>query len=332
VRSAFIAALSDLADADPDVILMTGDLGFGVLDDFRARFPKQFLNVGVAEQNLAGVAAGLALTGHTVFTYSIGNFPLLRCLEQVRNDICYHGASVKIVSVGGGMAYGALGPSHFATEDIAIARTMPGMTVVAPGDPIEVGQLVPQVADLPGPAYLRLGRAGEPTVHGNAARIVLGRPATIRNGRDVLLLSTGGILSVVLEAAELLEAEGLSVRVTSVHTLSPFDRESVCEMAQGVGLVVTCEEHCRVGGLGGAVAEILMEENVTTQFRRFALPRAFCQGVGSQEFMRRHNGLDAQALHQVVLETTAVSVPPDRALGPGKFTGPPPRGGGALRT
>src|SRR2546429_6775395 len=151
----------DLASRDPRIVLLTGDLGFAVLDEFRAKYPAQFYNVGVAEQNLAGVAAGLALAGHVVFTYSIGNFPTLRCLEQVRNDICYHNADVKIVAVGGGLAYGSLGVSHFATEDLAILRALPNMTVVAPGDPVEVAQLVPQIVQREGPVYLRLGRAGE---------------------------------------------------------------------------------------------------------------------------------------------------------------------------
>ena len=149
MRDTFLRVLLDIARENPRVILMTGDLGFKVLDEFRAECPRQFYNVGVAEQNLTGVAAGLALTGHVVFTYSIGNFPTLRCLEQVRNDVCYHNADVKIVTVGGGMAYGSLGFSHFATEDLAILRALPGMTVVAPGDPTEVEKLVPQIADQP---------------------------------------------------------------------------------------------------------------------------------------------------------------------------------------
>src|SRR5256885_1033596 len=152
----------EAACANPRVVLLTGDLGFAVLDEFRANCPRQFYNVGVAEQNLAGVAAGLALSGHIVFTYSIGNFPTLRCLEQVRNDICYHQADVKIVTVGGGLAYGSLGMSHFATEDLAILRALPELTVVAPGDPTEVEQLVPQIVARPGPVYLRLGPGGRP--------------------------------------------------------------------------------------------------------------------------------------------------------------------------
>ena len=302
MRTAFIDALTALALEDDSVILMTGDLGFKVLDDFRSRCPDQFYNVGVAEQNLAGVAAGLALTGHTVFTYSIGNFPTLRCLEQVRNDICYHRARVKIVTVGGGMAYGALGPSHFATEDLAILRALPEMTVVAPGDPTEVEALLPQIVEHDGPVYLRLGRAGEARVHAEGADIRLGRPASVRDRGDVLLLSCGGILDVVVEAADALAADGVTARVVSVHTLAPLDADWIVEAARAARLVVTCEEHVEVGGLGGAVAEVLMEAGVGVPFRRFALPRAFPSGVGSQEHLRTHNGIDAPALRRRVLE------------------------------
>jgi transketolase len=255
----------------------------------------------VAEQNLAGVAAGLALSGHIVFTYSIGNFPTLRCLEQVRNDICYHQADVKIVTVGGGMAYGALGISHFATEDLAILRSLPGMTVVAPGDPVEVEQLVPQIVRHPGPVYLRLGRAGEKPQHQPSTEVRLGTPTRARQGTDVLLLTAGGMLPVALEAAGMLESEGVSVEVHSVHTVKPLSAETLCGLASRFPVVVTCEEHTCLGGLGGAVAEVLLEAGIGPVFRRFALPAAFPTGVGSQEFLRTVNGLDANALRALVL-------------------------------
>jgi len=300
VRTAFIETLERLAEADSRIVLMTGDLGFGVLDRYRERFPDQFYNVGVAEQNMAGVAAGLAMAGHVVFTYSIANFPILRCLEQVRNDICYHEADVKIVSVGGGMGYGSLGPSHYATEDLAICRALPGIAVVAPGDPVEVEKLVPQIVSMPGPAYLRLGRAGEPRIHSQDAQVELGRLSSVREGEDVLLLSTGGILAEVVRSADELLLEGISAAVISVHSLAPFDSDGLCEAADRFRLVVTCEEHTVVGGLGGAVAEILMEAGVETVFRRFGLRGGVPKGVGSQEYLRRVNEIDADALSRLV--------------------------------
>ena len=162
MRDAFIAELMEMAEHDPSIMLITGDLGFGVLNAYIERFPHQFLNAGVAEQNMTGLAAGLALEGHKVYTYSIGNFTTLRCLEQLRNDVCYHDADVTAVAVGGGFSYGQLGMSHFATEDLAILRALPNMTVVAPSDPWETRVLTRQMAAAPGPKYLRLdkGKAG----------------------------------------------------------------------------------------------------------------------------------------------------------------------------
>src|SRR5207245_8966920 len=167
MRNAFFRALYALAERDERVFLIVGDLGFGVVEPFAERFPGRFLNAGVAEQDMTGIAAGLALCGKIVFTYSIANFPTLRCFEQIRNDVCYHNANVKVVSVGGGLAYGALGVTHHATEDIAVMRTLPNMTIVAPADSIEAELATRALATQSGPAYLRLGRSGEPRVHWN---------------------------------------------------------------------------------------------------------------------------------------------------------------------
>lgn len=300
MRTAFIETLERMAAANERLILVTGDLGFSVFDSFRARFPSQFYNVGVAEQNLAGVAAGLALSGHTVLTYSIGNFPTLRCLEQIRNDICYHGADVKIVTVGGGMAYGALGFSHFATEDLAIMRALPGLMVVAPGDPFEVESLLPQVVAHKGPVYLRLGRAGEKRQHRPGTEVSLGRPTVAREGADVLLLTFGGMLPVALAAAEQLSEEGTEAQVVSVHTLKPLDDDAIVSMVSRFPAVVTCEEHSILGGGGGAIAEVIAEASLSVTFRRFGLESAFPVGVGSQEFLRDLNGIGVNALVSLV--------------------------------
>ncbi|PYM76947.1 MAG: transketolase, partial [Candidatus Rokuibacteriota bacterium] len=182
MRAAFFKTLLDLAERDERIHLVVGDLGFGVVEPFARRFPDRFLNAGVAEQNMTGVAAGLALCGKVVFTYSIGNFSTIRCLEQIRNDICYHRADVKIVSVGGGFAYGPLGMTHHALEDLAIMRVLPGMTVVAPGDPFEVEQATRAIVGQPGPCYLRLGRAGEPRIHRPGVVFELGRAIRVREG------------------------------------------------------------------------------------------------------------------------------------------------------
>ena len=301
MRTAFIQALSDLAAHDRRVTLITGDLGFGVMEGFAQAYPHQFVNIGVAEQNMTSVAAGMALAGRIVFTYSIGNFPTLRCLEQVRNDVCYHKADVKVVTVGGGFAYGALGMSHHATEDLAIMRAMPNMVVIAPGDPVEAAAAVRAVTVRPGPCYLRLGRAGERAVHGPGVRFELGRAITVRDGGDVTMISTGGLLERAMRVAEQLDAEGIHVRVLSMHTLKPLDTEAVAQAARQTGALLTLEEHSIIGGLGSAVAEALFEGPVNgVRLRRVALPPAFAAVAGSQDYLREVGGLSESAIAEAV--------------------------------
>jgi transketolase len=301
VRTAFIHALTELAAEDPRVTLVVGDLGFGVVLDFAKRFPRQYLNAGVAEQNMTGLAAGLALCGRAVYTYSIANFPTLRCYEQIRNDVCYHRANVKIVSVGGGLAYGSLGSSHHATEDIGVMRLLPEMTVVAPGDPVETAAAVRALAHTPGPAYLRLGRAGEPVVHRGPIRFRLGQALTVRSGDDVTLISTGGMLHTAMRSAEILETRGIRARVVSMHTIQPLDEVAVLAAARETAAVITLEEHSAKGGLGGAVAEVLAEAVPAARLTRLGLPHTFTKEVGDQQHLLKHHGLDAEGVCAAVL-------------------------------
>ncbi len=289
MRTAFFNALLEQAELDERIFLVVGDIGFGVVEPFASRFPRRFVNVGVAEQNMSGVAAGLALSGKTVFTYSIGNFPTLRCLEQIRNDICYHRANVKIVTVGGGFSYGALGMSHHATEDLAIMRALPEIVVVAPGDPVEVARATAAVVAHPGPVYLRLGRAGEPTVHQRPIEFSLGKAVTVRGGSDLTLISTGSMLPVAVEVAGELSKQ---VRVLSMHTIKPLDADAVLRAARETGAIFTLEEHSITGGLGGAVAEVLAESgDLRIPFKRIGLPPIFSSHVGSQEYLRARYGM-----------------------------------------
>src|SRR5206468_1834497 len=229
---AFVRALSDLAEQDDRVILVNGDLGFGVLTDFIERFPDQYVNAGVAEQNMTAIACGMALTGALAYTYSIGNFPTLRCLEQLRNDVCYHGCDVTVVAVGGGFSYGQLGVSHFATEDLAMMRSLPGMTVVAPSDPWQAYELTMQLHERGGPAYLRIdkGSAGMPQ-----GKIELGKVREVRGGKDAVIFTTGAILSEAIAAADALLDEDVAVRVVDVHTIKPFDADAVIAAASECG-------------------------------------------------------------------------------------------------
>lgn len=301
MRTAFVERLMDLAQRDPRVMLLTGDLGFGVLDAYARRFPRQYLNVGVAEQNMTGVAAGLALTGRIVYTYSIGNFTFMRCLEQIRNDASYHDANVKVVSVGGGFSYGALGISHHATEDLAIMRSLPGLTVVSPGDIWEAAEATEAISRHPGTCYLRLDRAGAGVTHRAGETFALGKARTIREGRDVTLVATGGILAETLAAAEELALSGVQCRVLSMHTIKPLDDEILARAARETGGLLSVEEHTVLGGLGAAIAESLLEAGVMPGFfYRIGLRDQFSSVVGSQTYLRDRFGMNAAAIAQRV--------------------------------
>jgi transketolase len=293
MRTTFIQTLAETAANDARVTLVVGDLGFGVVTDFAQRFPAQFLNAGVAEQNMTGIAAGLAMAGKIVFTYSIANFPTIRCLEQIRNDVCYHRANVVVVAVGGGYSYGALGMTHHATEDLAILRSLPGITVLAPGDPVETMAATKAAAAGIGPVYLRLGRDKEPIVHTGPISWAVGKALTLREGRDMTLIATGAMLATTVAAADTLAERGIRARVLSMHTVKPLDVDAVLDAARETGRIVTIEEHSILGGLGGSVAEVLCEADIpNVRFRRIGLPSQFTKAVGNQEHLRKLHGLD----------------------------------------
>jgi transketolase len=296
-----IRVLTELAPLHPELLFLSGDLGFGVLDNFIARFPDQFLNVGVAEQNMSGLAAGLALEGRTVFTYSIGNFPTLRCLEQIRNDICYHRANVKIACVGGGMSYGPVGMSHHATEDLAILRSIPGMLVLSPCDLWEAAEAARYLVSHRGPAYLRLDKSAAPATNRHGETFRPGEIRVVREGSDVTLAATGGILGEALQAADALAERAVFCRVLSVHTIKPLDTDTLVDAASETGGIVTIEEHAVDGGLGGAVAEALMEAGAFPGFFvRMGLRDTFSSIVGSQKYLRTVYSLDAPSIVRTV--------------------------------
>lgn len=301
MRDEFVRVLSEIAAKDRNAFLITGDLGFGVLTRFAGDFPGQYLNAGVAEQNMTGLAVGMALEGKVVYTYSIGNFPTLRCLEQIRNDACYHHANVKIVAIGGGFSYGALGVSHHATEDLAIMRALPNLTVVAPGDLAEAAEATRAVYETPGVCYLRLGRGGEPKVHEGKIDFKIGRAIALFEGEEAVLISTGGILKNAFEARRRLAALGRSVGLYSMHTLKPIDRGMVERVAGSVPLLVTVEEQSVIGGLGAAVAEILAEMPAPrARLKRVGLQGCFSSLVGDQEYLRNAYGMSVESIVKAV--------------------------------
>lgn len=306
MRDTFVGELLAAAHCDPRIILITGDLGFGVLTKFAQELPDQFLNVGVAEQNMTAIACGLAMEGRKVFTYSIANFTTLRCLEQIRNDVCYHDADVTVVSVGGGFSYGQLGMSHFATEDIAILRALPNMKVFVPTGKWETTELTRAIIAQGGPAYLRLDKGLAESGPRDGEGFVPGRARILREGRDATLVSTGAILSEALLAAERLEAKGIHCRVIAVHTVKPLDVDAMVAAARETGGIVTVEEHNIIGGLGGAVAEACLSAAAAPGFFiRIGLADEFPSVVGDQAYLRTAYGMDASAIETRLLAAAA---------------------------
>ncbi|HEX5038149.1 MAG TPA: transketolase C-terminal domain-containing protein [bacterium] len=306
MRNEFIKRLEALTEKDPRLLFITGDLGFGVIENLAKRFPKQYLNVGVAEQNMIGVATGLALEGRIAVAYSIGNFPTLRCLEQIRNDAAYHGANVKVVCVGGGFSYGSLGFSHHATEDLSILRALPGLTVVAPGDLWEAGEATEAVIRAQGTCYLRLDKSSAGWTNRPGEKFELGRARLLREGNDATIIAAGGILAVALSGAEKLAAQGIQCRVLSMHTIKPLDTEAILGACRETGGIVTLEEHVVEGGLGGAVAETcLEEENRPKFFHRMGLRGGFATIVGNQDYLREKHSMDEKSLVAKVADLVA---------------------------
>ena len=303
MRDTFVRVVTQLAKEDKNIEIVTGDLGFGVLKPFWETCPDQFTNAGIAEQNMTTVAAGMALSGKTVFTYSIGNFPTLRCLEQIRNDCAYHHANVKVVCVGGGFVYGSLGMSHHATEDIAIMRALPDVAVLAPGDLVEAEEAVKAIAKYPGTCYLRLGRGGEKRIHDKIENFEIGKAIQIYEGEKVAILSTGAIFEEVQEAYAKLKEAGLNPVVYTFPTVKPLDKEVIEKVASECELVVTCEEHNVVGGFGSAVAEVMAEmKDKTARLMRVGIADFYCTAVGSQKYLREHCGIAADSIVQKVLD------------------------------
>lgn len=303
MRNSFVKAIAELAESDSRITLITGDLGFGVLTEFAKRFPKQFFNAGVAEQNMTGLATGLALEGRIVYTYSIANFSTLRCLEQIRNDAAYHGCNVNVVAIGGGFSYGQLGFSHHATEDLAIMRALPEVTVFSPGDPWEAYHVTKSMAQTPGTSYIRLDRGGAKITAAQTETFTPGKIRTAREGKDFSVLATGGILEVALTVAEKLNMRGISIRVLSAHTLRPFDQETLFKAAQETNGLITLEEHTISGGLGSLSAETLLEGMVIPKkFYRMGLRSGFTTIVGDQSYLRDYYGMGESQLTEKILE------------------------------
>jgi transketolase len=301
-----MSALLDVAERDERVILLTGDLGFTVLEAFAERFPRRFFNVGVAEQNMVGVATGLAEAGYTPYVYSIATFASMRAYEFIRNGPVLHRLPVRIVGVGGGMDYGHNGMTHFALEDVAIMRAQPSLTIVVPADPEQARTAVPIIQDLPGPAYVRIGKESTP-IPGLDGRFALGRAEMLGQGDDVALVALGPMAAPALEAAELLALRGVRATVAIVTSLNPSPVEDLAELLGSAPLALAAEAHYENGGLGSLVAEIIAERGLDCRLVRAGV-RSMPAGVtGSSTYMLERFGLSPQRLADAAVQALAAA-------------------------
>lgn len=299
MRNTFISNLLNQAEKDQSIFLVVGDLGYGVVETFENRFPKRFLNAGIAEQNMVGISAGLAKSGFKVFVYSIANFPTFRCLEQIRNDVCYGALDVTIVSVGAGFSYGVLGYSHFALEDIAIMRPLPGMQILSPGDPIEVELAVGYAVNNSGPKYLRLGRNGEKSINKSTSH-GLDFPNKIHNGAEYCILVTGSIAIEALKAVQRLKKQFLiEVAVFSVPliTSSSLAHINLLEFSK----IFTVEEHVGSGGFSSFVAEYVADQKLLIELNRIFVSSDSIRIIGDQAFLRAASGIDSDSIYEALV-------------------------------
>lgn len=304
MRKTCLNCIYDLAKENERLFFVGSDLGFKTLDNFKEEMPDRFFMEGISEQHVIGMAAGMAMEGKTVYVNTIATFLTRRCFDQLAMDLCLHKAPVRLVANGGGMVYAPLGPTHMATEDIAIMRALPNMTVVAPCDAEEMKRLMPQTVDVPGPVYIRLAKGYDPVVSKPELEFTLGKGIPYQEGSDVLLVSTGVSLHVCIDAAELLAKRGVSVGIMHCPTIKPFDSELLLTMADGVKAVVPVEEHSTIGGLGDAVGEVLLQAGLPSipAFRKVGIPDVFTENYGSQKELMSHFGIDGPGVEKTVMD------------------------------
>jgi transketolase len=297
MRNAFAAVITELAEQDKRIVLLSGDIGNRLFDKFKAKFPDRFFNCGVAEANMTGMAAGMALCGMKPFTYTITPFATTRAMEQIRVDVCYHNVPVTIVGTGSGLSYASLGPTHHSLEDVGMLRTLPNMTIICPADVAEVKLAMTAVLKHNGPAYIRLGKKGEPTVHQSTPAFEIGRAITVREGTEVCMIGMGNAVCIAVDAAEKLAAQGVSAQVLSMHTVKPLETELLADLFCKFRLVAVVEEHNRIGGLGSAVAEWLaVQHDCDGRLLSFGTDDEFFCEAGSQDWARKKYGLTPDAI------------------------------------
>jgi len=305
VRKAFIQSLVALAERDPRVVLLTGDLGFTVVEDFAERFPDRFVNVGVAEQNMVGIATGLAEAGFVPFTYSIATFATMRPYEFIRNGPLLHGLPVRVIGVGTGLDYGVNGITHYALEDVALMRVQPKMMVVAPADPDQARAAVTATSEVLGPIYFRVGKGAE-SIPELGGRFSPGRAELLRDGGDIAIIALGPATRTALDAADLLAETGIDAAVAAVASFNPSPTADIADLLDHVPVAITVEAHYLNGGLGSFVAEVVAEHGLNVRLVRSAvrdMPRALS---GSQQYLLEHYGLTPRAVADSALASLAL--------------------------
>ncbi|MAF80296.1 transketolase [bacterium] len=300
MRLSTVETIYEAALENPDIHFMSGDLGHVKTKEFQKNLRAQYLNAGMAEQNIIGVAAGLALTGKKVFAYSIVPFITLRCLEQIKDDVCNHNIDVTVIGIGGGFAYGNAGATHYSIEDIAALRALPNMKIVCPATPYEAKMLTKEVIRLGGPAYIRLGRGKEPNLEKEYS-VEFGKAVVVNLGNDVTIFVSGPIISEALRAAEILEKENISTEVINMHTIKPLNADIVCDRAKKRKMLFTLEEHNVIGGLGSAVAEIVSKiRDPRAPLHCFGVPDKWPKLFGSQQYLREQMGISGELVAEKI--------------------------------
>lgn len=301
MRNAFASELTRLAIENQKIVLLAGDIGNRLFDQFKQECPQRFYNCGIAEANMTSIAAGMALSGFQPVTYTITPFNTARCYEQIRVDVCYQNVPVTIVGVGAGLSYASLGATHHSWDDIAIMRALPNISIVCPGDAVEVRAALKAALGQNGPVYIRIGKKNEPVVHKTPPVFQIGKGIIVRYGSDICLISTGNMLPTCMEAAELLQEKNISTQVVSFHTVKPLDEKLLADVFSRFAVVASIEEHSLVGGLGASIAEWLVDGRIHGgEFCRFGIKDQFLCGCGSHESTRQKVGLNPERIAKTI--------------------------------
>ena len=304
MRNIFVDEMNRIMREDSRVVFLSAECGFNVVESLAAEFPDRYYNLGIAEQSLVGTAAGVALRGLKPVAYTMAMFLTMRAYEQIRVDVAYQNLPVILAGVIPGLGYGNSGPTHHSIEDAAIMRVLPNMTVIYPGQAIDVRAAARQALQMEGPCYIGLGRASAGLdVSYTAAQFQIGKAIQMTDGRDAAVFAYGAMLPVAVEAAKLLEKQGVSLRVYNMHTVKPLDTAAVASAATECGTILTLEEENIIGGLGGAAAEYLAEHSeLACRFKRLGIPDTYGTAAGRQAWLHKQYGIDADSVAEAVKE------------------------------